>query len=499
MSGDPCESERGRPEEAWQELDDLVEEIAKLSASEVSAPEFYAAVLDRIVPVLAAEGGAVWTEVAGSDPRLEYQVNLPDGEMPGGTDAERRHRRLLGEVLRNGKGKTVPPRSGPADGAQAGNPTGFVLLVCPWRCDEELAGVVEVFQRPGTSPSAQRGYFRFLTVVSELVAEFHRNRLLCDLRRRMERFGRFEQFVERIHSRLDLKATAYQIANEGRALVGCDRLSVSVVRGSRCRLAAVSGVDRVNRRANVVRHLERLCKAVGTVGEPLWHPDESADLAPEIGGPLEDYLDVAHVRALAVVPLRAPEEDPPAGGGQVIGTLVVEQFHGVFDDRLRATVSAVLGHSGAALGNALELESIPMVRVLRGLGKARWLVRARQLPKTVAAVAILAGAVIALATVPADFRIEVPGELQPVVRREIFAPYDGIVSEVAVEHGARVRRGETLVEIRRAELDFELKRVRGELQTAGKRLVAKIDCGRRSVGYVWLHDLIVAFQRWVLF
>ena len=28
---------------------------------------------------------------------------------------------------------------------------------------------------------------------------------------------------------------------------------------------------------------------------------------------------------------------------------------------------------------------------------------------------------------------------------------------------------------------------------------ARIDCGRRALGYVWLHDLFEAFQTWVAF
>ena len=55
-----------------------------------------------------------------------------------------------------------------------------------------------------------------------------------------------------------LKETAFTVANEGRRLIGCDRVSVLVRRGTRCRLVAVSGVATVNRRANAVRALERL-------------------------------------------------------------------------------------------------------------------------------------------------------------------------------------------------------------------------------------------------
>ena len=33
----------------------------------------------------------------------------------------------------------------------------------------------------------------------------------------------------------------------------------------------------------------------------------------------------------------------------------------------------------------------------------------------------------------------------------------------------------------------------------GATVVAKVHCGRRSLGYVWLHDVIEAVQMWILF
>ena len=474
MTTDPAHRRLESTGEPWDEIDQLVEELARLGAGELSPAEFYASLLDRIVPVLAAVGGAVWAENPEAGLCIQYQANLPAGQLAGALDGERRHARLVQQVLEAGTARVVPPRSGPADDDRASNPTDFVLVLCPWRFEEHAAGVVELFQRPGTSPSAQRGYVEFLTVVCDVVADFHRNLQLRSFRQRMERFGRFEQFVRRIHTSLDLRTTAYHIANEGWPLIGCDRLSVAVARGSKYRLLAVSGVDDVNRRANAVRHLERLCRAVTVVGEPLWHPEQAGSLPSQIQQPLEDYLDVAHVRALAVIPLETADAEPDRERfeSKMIGALVVEKFHGAFDDPLRETVSSVQGHCCAAIGNALEFQSVPLVRLLHALGKTRWLVEAKQLPKTVFALLALAAVVTALAIVPGDFEIEAPGALQPMVRRELFAPADGIVSDVKVKHGAQVDRGQILVEIRRPELDFEFKRLLGELQTARKGLRA---------------------------
>ena len=472
MSRDPSQPKSEATDEAWHEIDDLIEEIVGLSKSELPAAEFYTGLLDRVVSGLAASGGVVWTRAPGGNLHAEYQINLADTRLAETGDGQGRHRQLLELVLQAGKARLVPPHSGPAGDDQAANPTEFLLVLCPWKVDDDLAGVVEVFQRPGTSPKAQRGYLRFLAVICELAADFHRNRQLRGFRERMAQWRRFQEFTERVHGGLDLRATAYQIANEGRRLIGCDRVSVAVKRGSTCTLLAISGVDTLNRRANVVRQLERLSKAVAAIDEPLWHPEESAELPAAIEEPLHAYLDEAHVRSLAVVPLKASDTDQRPGQPEVVGVLVAEQFYAGLDDDFRGSVAAALGHSALALQNALEFQNVPLVGLLRVLGKARWFVRARQLPKTMLALLAVVAVVVALVKVPADFEIEARGELQPLLRREVFAPSDGVVSELRARHAKRVRARDVLVVLRKPELDFEFKRVWGELQTARKRLAA---------------------------
>jgi multidrug efflux pump subunit AcrA (membrane-fusion protein) len=93
-------------------------------------------------------------------------------------------------------------------------------------------------------------------------------------------------------------------------------------------------------------------------------------------------------------------------------------------------------------------------------------------PRTILALAAIGGAIAALVFVQADFNIEAPGTLQPVVRRDVFAPRSGLVDEVLAAHGAEVAAGAPLVRMSDASLDLELKRVDGELQTAQRQLDA---------------------------
>jgi multidrug efflux pump subunit AcrA (membrane-fusion protein) len=86
--------------------------------------------------------------------------------------------------------------------------------------------------------------------------------------------------------------------------------------------------------------------------------------------------------------------------------------------------------------------------------------------------AAVAAVVAALVFVPADFTIEAPGTLEPAVRQDVFAPRNGLVDEVLVEHGADVVAGQPLVKLRDPELELDLRRVRGEMETVRRQLDA---------------------------
>jgi hypothetical protein len=296
-------------EDVWREIEELVDQIARLSRSDVAPGAFAGELLGGAVSALAAVGGVLWRVKPGPELELDYQINLAATQLTENDDAWRRHAEMVYEVVESRQSKAVPPYSGTGQGGVAANPTEFLLLVCPLIVDGEPFGVIEVFQRPGTSRAAQSGYLRFLDALGELAVDFQRNRQLRLLQDRAGAWGQFEQFTEKVHTSLDLRETAYFIANEGRKLIGCDRLSVLRLRGRRGRMLAVSGLDTFDRRANIVRGAEQLAAAVVAAGDPLWYEGDATNLSPQIEAALQPWLDESHARVVAVLPLTY---QPPA-------------------------------------------------------------------------------------------------------------------------------------------------------------------------------------------
>jgi multidrug efflux pump subunit AcrA (membrane-fusion protein) len=497
MSYEPSPHEFSTEPAASREIEDLLDELARLAASDLSVRQFHELLLERAVQGLAAVGGAIWLRSSDGQIHLECQFRLDAIPLAENWADAQRHTQLLAAVLAKNEGRVVAPRSTLVGEPQTVNPTDYLLVLAPLpggtgqrsRPVEGASGLIEVFQRPNVAPLAQHGALRFLDAIGELASDFGRHRELRELRDRGALWRQFEQFAAEVHGSLELSRVAYTIANDGRGLIGCDRLSVAMVRRSHCRLIAVSGIDKLDRRADVVRSLEQLATAVTAAGEPFWYVEGESHAPPQVEGPLELVLDETHARGLAVLPLqRSPEsrleesQTDASVSGPAIAALIVERFDATgFDSAERERIAAVCRQSASALSNAQTHESVPLLPVWRTLGRIGWLAQARQLPKTVLALVLIAAAAIALAVIPADFEIAARGELQPKRRQEVFARSDGIVDRIMVEQGQKVAAEDLLVVLKKPQFEFEFSRLLGEIQTAQAKLSA-IQASRLATG-----------------
>lgn len=454
-----------------QQIRVLVSEIAKLTKSDVGVTEFYGQFLERVVQALAAVGGAVWAP--GDDGRIDvqHQINLAQTGLTDSRDDQVRHGRLIQKVYESGEGMLAPPQSGGGGDDAAGNPTDFLLVFAPLMTDTDVAGVVEIFQRPGTRPNTQRGYLRFLRQMCELASDFLKTRRLRHYSDRQVMWSQLENFTRAAHQTLDPKQAAYTIANEGRRLIECDRVSVAIRHGNKCTIEAISGQDVFDKRSNVVTLLNRLTTAVVRTGEPMWYTGDTSDMAPQVENAVEAYVDESHSKTVAVLPLIPPEtksevDDPDAKPPRPVGALVVEQIE---DSRPREgmdqRIEVVRDHSSTALANSLEHQGLFLMPLWRAIGRASWIVQARTLPKTLAILAVVLAAIAALVIVPGDFTIEARGELQPVIRRDVFGPLDGgKVRKIHVEHGQSVTAGELLLELDNVDLKARKAEIEGQIE-----------------------------------
>jgi multidrug efflux pump subunit AcrA (membrane-fusion protein) len=85
---------------------------------------------------------------------------------------------------------------------------------------------------------------------------------------------------------------------------------------------------------------------------------------------------------------------------------------------------------------------------------------------------ILAAGVASLAFIEADFQVHCRGQLEPTRQRDIFAPATGTIEQLSIDSGDGVSESDHLLRIASTELDYELGRVHGELETHRRDLHA---------------------------
>ncbi len=479
MSTDQSSLDPQLIEQTKQQIRSLVSEIAALSKQELSPQEFYEEFLNRVVAALAAVGGAVWTLNDDHRLALQYQINIQQTGLREDEEAQKQHSRLLYKAMASPEGMLVPPRSGTGDEDETvANPTDFLLLLGALRTDLEVVGVLEIFQRSEAGPTTQRGYMRFLTQMCELAAEFLKSHQLRHFSDRQALWTQLEGFAGAVHNSLDPQETAFTVANEGRRLIECDRVSVAIRRGRKCIVEAVSGQDVFDNRSNTVRLLGRLASSVVATGEPMWYSGDTADMAPQVEDAVQEYVDESHTKNVAVLPLIPPDptaeeepderDEPPAP----IGALIVEQIENSrMPPAMKQRVEVVARHSTVALANSLEHHGLFLMPVWRTIGKSKWLVRARTLPKTVVVSSLIVAAVLALVLVPKDFNLTSPGTLEPVSRRAVFARTEGTVEEVKVRHGTDVDEGALLLMLTSSELQMQLNTITGQRAANSKEIL----------------------------
>jgi len=276
----------------------------------------------------------------------------------------------------------------------------------------------------------------------------------------------FDQFLIKLQQTLDLKQTCAIAANDGRFLIGCDRLSIALKHGGRTRIAAISGQEKVQLRGNLVKTMTQVTNIVRKLGTTVCYRGSADDIPPKLETPLADYLAESRTRMVQISPLREPapvklddglrETKRKQSPRRILGLMVVEQ---AIDSRPKAGVleraELLSAHIETAIANCERYESIFMLPVLRTTGRAFQWFRGRRLWATLAILCAVIATGLGLWLTPWEYRVEGKGLAMPTTQHEVFAPWDADVEELHVESGQRVKAGEILLVLQSDELGAE--------------------------------------------
>jgi hypothetical protein len=461
-------------EETRRQINRLFEEVARLSEQDLPPSDYYGEVLKRVLQALAAPAGAVWVRNPQGNLLLQYQINLQMVGIARSDQSRQSHDEMLRQVFQQGKPVHLPPHAsagqGGGDKAGPGNPTDYIVLLAPILVDKQAAGVIEVWQNANRHPDAIQGFLQFLVRMADLCSLYTRNHLLRTMGGQQQLWSQLETFARQVHGSLNPTEVAYQVANEGRRLIVCDRVCVGVRHGRKTVVEAISGADVVERRSRLVVLMRKLMDRVVFWGEKLVYSGSKDDtLPPDVLQALDDYLAESQTKLLAVLPLR--DERQGESKKPARSAMMVECFEpNTTPEQLVSRAEVVSKHATTALYNAVEHKRIPfrfvwgpMAKVQEGLGgKTRAIILAIALG--------LVGLGAALYFVPYPLKMDATGQLLPEVRQWVYPPETGDVVRIDVQPNSTVLENQSLLVMRSLPLKEQLIEIEKDISTSSEAL-----------------------------
>ncbi len=440
-------------EQERRRLGQRLEEVSRLCEADVPPVVFYGELLKRLLESLAAPAGAVWTRTPQGNLQIQYQVNLQQIGLDQSDEVRQAHGELLRLAVAQGKPMDVPPRSGvgaPEEGKpSAGNTTDYLLLIVPILLNDQVTGLIEVWQQPNRPVAAVPGFKQYMHLMAELASRYQRAQMLRQMTGQEQLWTQLETFARQVHGSLKPQEVAFEVANNGRRLIECDRVSVAVRYGGGVSIEAVSGADVVEKRSNAVRLMRKLCQRVLLWGEKLvFNGTRDDSLPPQVLKALDDYLAESPSKLLAVMPLKDEREKEMKSKKPPRAAIVMECFEPPAEPQQHlARLDVVAKHATSALYNAVEHRRIPFRWVWMPLARAQEGVGGVTSAIVLACCVAVTLIISILCLVPYPLKVESNGKLLPQTRCYVYAPMAGRIEHFQVAQGETFGEGRRLVEM----------------------------------------------------
>ncbi|MBI4409255.1 MAG: GAF domain-containing protein [Gemmatimonadetes bacterium] len=425
-------------------------------------------ILDLVVETLEAEAGSIWVADgqvvrcrAALGPVADQLTGL---ELPRGAG-------IIGQVIEERTSALVPDVH--ADDRflpQIDQATGFTtrsLVAVPLVTRGEAVGAIEVINdRSGAN--FQEDDLLFLEALADDAAAAIRNATLFEAEKRARDLKALLDYSHEITSTFDLDRVLVSVVNlAGRALP-FERCAIAIWQGEDLRLRAISGEEKLDRRAAAVKEMERFLLWAAERGEELYVPDidDDDENALQLHNSFPRYLQDSRAKAVLVLPIQDAE-------GR-LGVLLFEFARAHFlSDWGREAAKLLANETALALRNAQLYAEVPLISWLEPLREKKRALASLPRAKLIRYASVAALVLLALVLVRLPLRVSAAqATVRAAVQRPARAAVSGIVEAVFVREGDWVSMGAPVARIRDQELLRQVRELEAELEQAQRVALA---------------------------
>jgi GAF domain-containing protein/multidrug resistance efflux pump len=427
-------------------------------------------VLDLVMETLDAEGGSLWLVEKdllrcriARGPTGERLVGL---ELPVGAG-------IVGDaVVRKTSVLVTEVHDDPRFLHQIDELTGFQtqsVIAVPLIARGETLGAIEVVnERTGDGIFTEQDRC-FLEALADDAAAAIRNAKLFRAERQARDLAALLDVSHVITSTFDLERILLSVVNLAGRAVRFDRCVLALWEDEQLRVRAISGQERVDRKAAAVRELERFLLWAAERGGELVVPEVNHPqhaLAAEVRDRFAGYLEEAGVKGFFLIPVADSE-----------GKLGVLHFEFEAPDRLsdwgKKAATLLAKQAALALRNAQLYANVPFISWLEPLAERKRKLAALPGSTWLRYGALAAAAVMLMVLVRLPLRLSATeASVRAAVQQPARAATPGIVDVVWVREGQQVAAGTPLLRLRDDELLRRHREARAGLELANSEVIA---------------------------
>ena len=406
--------------------------------------------MDSLLPIICEKvgdlihSGAVnlWM-VDGEDLLLMQQ----DGDDPGAEVGERQSGPtggIVGQIGESGEPLLLQANDETliARNARAGESRVGSLIAAPLMDGESLVGVLEVIRLDDDTPFDDDDLF-VLTQVAASAAQALHNSSLLQAERKIEVLQTLVSVGQEIGSTLNLERVLQAIVNQPQLVIPYERAAIALEQRGRLTIQAISGVRKIDTGDPAVQQLTdvlRWTAGLQTEIHVAQHDEDIDDPRPETREKFRRYFDATGSRGFYAIPLTDEEGS--------LGVLSFESPDPDFLANLHLEVIKILASQATlALRNASLYKEVPFIGLLEPLIEKKRRFMALERRRRAVRLGVLAAVVLILVLAPIPLRVAGTAQVAPDQTQYVRAEEDGVVQQVFVHEGDRVKPGTPLAQM----------------------------------------------------
>ncbi|UCB52713.1 MAG: efflux RND transporter periplasmic adaptor subunit, partial [Candidatus Zixiibacteriota bacterium] len=334
-------------------------------------------------------------------------------------------------------------------------------ILLPIFYQEEFLGFVSVGEKV-TEETYDEADLEFLSTIASQAGIAIKNASLFEAERKAGELSLLLEISKEITSTLDIDRVLHAFVNLSSQVINYDRATVALLRGNDLVLSAVSGQEKVDRKARNMSGLEQILSWVSQGNHSIYVTSLEGEIQAdneEAKERLRDYFQATQKKSFLAVPL-VDEEG-------ALGAMSMESEAPSFLTESSLEVVEILANQlTVAIRNAELYQKIPLAKVIHPIvAKKRAFLR---IPRKKLST-IVAGAVLVLAFLvlwKSELKVTCPAEIWPRQTYTLTAEVEGIIQNILVSEGESVQRGQVLAKLHSDYIASRLNQVKAWLESS---------------------------------